>query len=319
MSAGTPAGAPLFPEAASTLAGRVDDLYLFLVGVSVLMTALISLGIIFFAVRYRKGAAADRSNPRHHSWPMEIVWIVVPLIVFLFTFAWGAVLFYEGFLPPDDALPIYVVGKQWMWKIQHPGGKREINELHIPVGQPIRLTMTSEDVIHDFYVPAFRVKRDVLPGRYTTLWFEATRTGEYHLFCAEYCGTNHSAMRGRVIVMEPAAFQTWLAGGIAGETMAEAGARLFERYNCDTCHRLGGRGPLLARIYNSRVRLQDGRSVIADETYLRQSILEPAARITAGYKPVMPTFQGQLSETQVLQLIDYIKSLGEPEEEPSEP
>lgn len=305
---------PLFPEAASTMAGRVDRLYLFLVGISVFMSAVIFLCIVFFAIRYRQGTRVNRADPRHHSTSLELIWSAIPLAVFLFTFAWGAQLFYDSFTPPADALPMYVVGKQWMWKIQHLNGRREINELHVPVGQPIRLTMTSEDVIHDFFIPAFRVKRDVLPGRYSTLWFEATKTGEYHLFCGQYCGTNHSAMIGRVVVMEPVDFQNWLAGGVPGESMAEAGARLFERFNCNTCHKPGGRGPILAGVFGRPVRLASGETVVADEGYVRESILNPTAKITAGYQPVMPTFQGQISETQVLELIAYISSLQIPEE-----
>jgi cytochrome c oxidase subunit II len=305
---------PIFPDAASTMAGRVDRVYLFLVGISLFMSAAIFLSIIFFAVRYRKGSRAGRENIRNHSWPLEIVWSAVPLAVFLFVFVWGAGIFYDSFHAPPGALRIYVVGKQWMWKIQHLNGKREIDELHVPLGQPIELMMTSEDVIHDFFIPAFRVKRDVLPGRYTTLWFQATRTGEFHIFCAQYCGTEHSAMIGRVVVMEPKDFQNWLAGGETGETMAEAGARLFQRYNCVTCHKPGGRGPILTGVFGRTVRLQGGETATADEAYIRESILNPQARITLGYQPVMPTFQGQLSESQVLDLIAYIKSLQTPEE-----
>jgi len=309
---------PLFPEAASTMAERVDALYWFLVITTAVMSILIFVAIAFLAVRYRQGTRVNRADPPHHSIPVEIVWSVIPLAVFLFIFVWGARIYYDNTYPPDDALQIFVVGKQWMWKIQHLDGKREINELHIPVGRPIRLTMTSEDVIHDFFIPAFRVKNDVLPGRYTSLWFEATKTGEYHLFCAEYCGTRHSAMTGRVVVMEPAAFQDWLAGGVSGEPMEATGGRLFQQFNCNTCHKRGGRGPLLTGIYGTAVRLKDGRSVLADEGYLRESIIDPTARLTAGYQAVMPTFKGQLSETQVLQLIAYIKSLGIAEETKAE-
>jgi cytochrome c oxidase subunit II len=305
---------PLFPDAASTIAGRVDRLFFFLVGISTLMSVLIFVTILYFAVKYRRGSKADRSGSIEHATALEITWSVIPLVIFMFTFAWGAKIFYDGFNPPADAQQIFVVGKQWMWKIQHPGGKREINELHIPVGQPIKLLMTSEDVIHDFFVPAFRVKRDVLPGRYTTLWFQATKVGSYHLFCGQYCGTNHSSMIGRVVVMEPADFQTWLAGVPPGETMVESGARLFERYNCNTCHKPGGRGPILTGLFGRTVRLTDGRTVVADEGYLRESILDPGAKITAGYRLLMPTFQGQLNETDVLELIAYIKSLQAAEE-----
>jgi len=301
---------PTFPEAASSIASSIDLLYLFLVGISLLMSALIFLCIFYFAIKYRRGSRADRSGIRHHSLAIELVWSGIPLLSFLVMFFWGAWLFYDAYTPPDDALQIYVVGKQWMWKIQHPEGRREINQLHVPVGQSIKLTMTSEDVIHDFFIPAFRVKKDVLPSRYTSLWFRATKTGSYHLFCAQYCGTNHSAMIGQVVVMEPAEYQMWLAGGPPAESMAQAGAKLFERYNCNTCHVGGGRGPLLADLFGSTVQLENGQIVVVDEAYVRESILLSAAKVVAGYQPIMPAFQGQISETGVLQLIAYIQSLG---------
>jgi len=208
-------------------------------------------------------------------------------------------------------LEVYVVGKQWMWKIQHEQGKREINALHVPVGQAVRLTMTSEDVLHDFFVPAFRVKMDVIPGRYTTMWFEATKVGEYHLFCAEYCGTQHSGMVGKVTVMEPTAYDDWLSGGGSGETMVEAGERKFQEFACNTCHKAagGGRGPSLVGVFGKEEELTNGTTVLIDDTYLRESILNSQAKVTAGYKPIMPLFQGQISEESLLQVIAYIKSL----------
>jgi cytochrome c oxidase subunit 2 len=301
---------PTFPESASSISGRIDLLYLFLVGISMLMSVSIFLCILFFAIKYRRGSRADRSNIRHHSGTVELLWSGIPLLVFVFVFGWGASIFYDAFTAPDDALQVYVVGKQWMWKIQHPEGKREINQLHVPVGESVKLTLTSEDVIHDFFIPAFRVKRDVLPGRYTSLWFRAIKTGSFHLFCAQYCGTNHSAMIGSVVVMEPTDYQNWLAGGPPAESMAAAGAKLFERYNCNTCHRPGGRGPPLSQVFGSQVLLASGATVLADEAYLRESILNSTAQVTAGYQPIMPTFQGQISETGVLHLIAYLQSLG---------
>lgn len=303
---------PLFPQGASTVADRVDSLYFFLVAVSGFFTVLIFLCIFYFAIRFRRRSEDERPPAIHGSLKLEIVWSVVPLILSMVMFVWGATIFFQVRRPPADAEEIFVVGKQWMWKIQHPQGPREINELHVPVGRDIKLTMTSEDVIHSFYVPAFRVKQDVLPGRYQNLWFQATRVGEYHLFCAEYCGTNHSAMIGRVVVMEPADYETWLSGGPPPETMEAAGARLFEQTQCHTCHRPGPgmRGPLLDGVFGSRVQLESGQTVVADEAYLRESILNARARVVAGYQPVMPTYQGQLTEEQVLQLIAYIKSLG---------
>jgi cytochrome c oxidase subunit 2 len=226
-------------------------------------------------------------------------------------FGWATKLYFSIVDPPANAAPIYVVGKQWMWKIQHPEGNREIDELHVPLGRPVKLLLTSEDVIHDFFVPAFRVKKDVLPGTYTTLWFEPTKVGRYHFFCSQYCGTNHASMRGWVYVMDPADYQNWLAGGTSGQTMAQAGAKLFDRYNCVTCHKKGGRGPLLQGVYGSKVHLTGGGTVTADDAYLRESILTPQAKLVQGYGPIMPTFQGQLTEMNVLQLIAYIKTLSE--------
>jgi cytochrome c oxidase subunit II len=303
---------PLFPEQASTVAGRVDALYFFLLAVSFFFTVLIFTLVFAFAIKYRRRSEDEVPPAIHGSLRLEIFWSVIPLALAMVMFGWGATVYFDMMRPPAEAMEIFVVGKQWMWKIQHPQGPREINELHVPVGVPVKLTMTSEDVIHSFYIPAFRVKMDVLPGRYTTLWFEATKTGEFHLFCAEYCGTQHSGMIGRVVVMEPLDYQNWLAGGPPAESLEQAGERLFTQMQCNTCHFAGpdARGPVLEGVYGSQVRLADGRTVLADQTYLRESILNPAAKIVAGYRPVMPTFAGQLSEEQVLQLIAYIKSLG---------
>jgi cytochrome c oxidase subunit 2 len=216
--------------------------------------------------------------------------------------------------PPANTLDVYVTGKQWMWKLQHTDGHREMNELHVPVGQPVRLVMASEDVIHSFYVPAFRFKRDVVPGRISMAWFEATRPGKYHLFCAEYCGTRHSGMIGWIYVMPPADYQAWLSGGAAGESLAAAGAKRFQEQACNTCHgdQPGARGPSLVGLYGKRVRLQTGQEVAVDEAYLRESIVNPQAQLVAGYPPIMPTFQGLISEDGLLQLIAYIKSLSPP-------
>jgi cytochrome c oxidase subunit 2 len=226
-------------------------------------------------------------------------------------FVWGASVFFAMTHPPAGTLDIYVVGKQWMWKFQHLDGQREINELHVPLGRDVKLIATSEDVIHDVFVPAFRIKADVIPGRYVSLWFRATRPGRYHLFCAEYCGTKHSGMTGEVIVMEPAEYQAWLSGGTQGGSLADAGQKLFNELACNTCHRpdAQGRGPVLDGLLGKTVALQSGEMVVADEAYLRESILNPSAKITAGYQPIMPTFQGLVSEEQLLQLIEYVKSL----------
>jgi cytochrome c oxidase subunit 2 len=244
---------------------------------------------------------------------LEIGWTVLPFFVMLTFFVWGAVLFFQERTPPADATEVYVVAKQWMWKIEHMEGQREINELHVPTGENIKLIMTSQDVIHSFFIPAFRVKQDVLPGRYTTLWFKATKPGTYHLFCAEYCGTNHSGMGGDIVVMEPQDYAQWMAGGPA-LPLQDTGRALFAQLGCATCHRSDaqGRGPSLVGVYNSQVQLEDGRNVTADDNYLRESILDPSAKIVKGFNPVMNSFQGIVSEEQLNALVAYVKSLSEP-------
>ena len=313
----------LLPDQASTLAPSVDLFYFFLIGVSLFFGLLIATLLIVFAVRFRRRPGAAVPQPIHGSTPLELLWTIIPFSIAMVIFTWGAVLFFRMARPPDNAHEVFVVGKQWMWKLQHLEGRREINELHVPIGQAVKLTMTSEDVIHSFYVPAFRMKADVVPGRYTTAWFEPTRVGEYHLFCAEYCGTEHSGMIGRIVVMEPAEYQAWLseagASGMgaagaapgAAPAPAAAGQALFSQKACNTCHQPqgGALGPSLIGVYGHPVKLQDGSEVIADDAYLRESILNPTAKMVAGFQPVMPTFQGQLDEEQVLQLIQYIKSL----------
>jgi cytochrome c oxidase subunit 2 len=305
---------PLFPERASTMAASVDALYTFLIVVSVFFSLLIALSIIFFAIRYRRRSETERPALVSGGMTLEIVWTVIPFLLTMVMFGWGASVFFELNRPPDDAMNIYVVGKQWMWKVQHLGGQREINELHIPIGRSVKLTMTSQDVIHDFFVPAFRTKADVLPGRYTNLWFKPTKPGKYHLFCAEYCGTEHSGMIGWVYVMEPAAYELWLSGGAGEGTLASNGEKLFQSLACANCHRpdLTGRGPNLVGVFGRPVQLAGGGTVIADENYVRESILNPAAKVVAGYQPVMPTFQGLVTEDELLQLIEYIKSLSKP-------
>lgn len=306
----------LFPVSASTMADRVDALFYFLCLVSVVVALLIAGMIAVFAVRYRQ-EPGDESRPLagvgmkpDEMKRIEVLWIGAPLVVFLVIFWWGAKLFAAIQTPPDNAMQVYVTGKQWMWKTQHLSGRREINELHVPVGTPVKLTMTSEDVIHSFYIPAFRVKSDVMPGRYTTMWFEATEVGEYHLFCAEYCGAKHSEMIGKIVVMEPRAFEVWLGGEATG-SLAETGARLFTDLGCNTCHtsKKGARGPTLHGIFGKQVQLQNGDKVLVDEGYLRESILSPQKKIVAGYQPIMPTYVTQLNEEKVIELIAYIRSL----------
>ncbi len=307
---------PLFPDSASTLAGQVDGIYLFGVAVAVVFSLLIAVLILYFAVRYRRRHADDVGQPEKTITWLEIAWSVIPLGILLVMFGWGAKVYFAAMRPPADAVEYFAVGKQWMWKFQHPQGRREINDLHVPVGQPIVITMTSEDVIHSFFVPAFRVKADVVPGRYTRVWFEATKPGAYHLFCAEYCGAEHSRMGGTVYVMEPQDYQAWLSEASPVEDRVLSGEELFAKHVCNTCHYpdSAARAPLLAGLAGSEVELADGRTVIADDDYLRQSILNPGASIVAGYQPLMPTYQGQISEEELIQLLLYIKGL-EPAEE----
>lgn len=305
----------LFPEQASSLAERVDRLYAFEVVVALFFTALICGLILYFGVKYRRGSRADRGNPPASNL-LEVAWAVIPLLLTLVMFAWGAGLYFEQQTAParngvqDGPLEIQVVGKQWMWKLQHSTGRREINRLHVPVGHVARLRMISEDVIHSFYIPDFRVKQDVLPGRYTTLWFEPTRTGTFRFFCAEYCGSEHSQMIGYVIVQEPAEYAAWVSGD-TGEPTEVRGRKLFDRHRCGSCHRqtAGARGPSLIGLFGRERRLESGETIVADESYLRESILQPAARIVAGYEPLMPAYAGQISEGEVLHLIAYLKSL----------
>jgi cytochrome c oxidase subunit 2 len=311
-------GVPIFPPQASTFAKDVDLLYYYITAVSFFFSILIFSLVFYFAVRYRRRSADDLPLPIFGSHRLEILWSVIPLGIVMSFFGWGARLYYRMLVMPEDATTITVIGKQWMWKVQHPGGQREINELHVPVGRKIRLRLVSEDVIHSFYIPAFRIKKDVLPGREqnpTELWFEATQVGEYHLFCAEYCGTKHAGMGGRVVVLEPADYEAWLTGAPQGETLEQAGGRLYRQYNCNTCHDAGAasRGPVLAGILGKQIKLQSGATLTVDEAYLRESILQPNAKVLAGYEPVMPTYQGLLSEEQILQLIAYVKSLTQEE------
>ncbi|MDQ6801498.1 MAG: cytochrome c oxidase subunit II, partial [Acidobacteriota bacterium] len=297
---------------------RVDRLLFILCTVTGIMTLMVFAGMVYFAIRYRNGSKSDRSNRVHNSMPIEIGWTIATTLIFLALFAAGLTTYYEDFRPPAGAMEIYVIGRQWMWKAQHPDGRREINELHLPVGQSVRLTMTSEDVIHDFFIPAFRIKRDVLPGRYTEMWFRPTRTGTYHLFCSQYCGAFHAGMVGNIIVLEAPQYQQWLSSS-ASEPMARTGADLFHSHACDTCHHPGGDGPLLSGLPGRLVHLSDGTTIVADDTYIRESILTPATKIVAGYQPRMPTYQGQLSEAEIAALIAYIKSLGIEEQERSRP
>jgi cytochrome c oxidase subunit II len=301
-----------FPEQASNMAGRVDILFLCLLVITGTVTLIIAVVIVFFLAKYRKRAAADRTPPKSDSLPVEVTWSVVPFFIFLGLFGWGADIYFHQSVEPREAMEVHVIGKQWMWKLQHLQGKREINELHVPLGQTIKLLMTSQDVIHSFFMPSFRVKLDVLPGRYTMQWFKATKVGTYPIFCAQYCGTNHALMFGQVVVMTPTDFAAWLKTG--GETMsvAQRGEQLFHSFGCSGCHsaQAAVRAPLLEGVFGSQVPLQDGRIVQADERYIRDCILIPNTQIVAGFDPVMPSFQGRISEDDLFAILTYLKSIG---------
>jgi cytochrome c oxidase subunit 2 len=306
-----PSGTPLFPESASTIAGRVDALYFFLLALSAFFSLLIAGLIVYYAVKYHRRDPNAVGTQVEGGLILELTWTIVPFLITMVIFVWGASVYFAMARPPDETLNIYVVGKQWMWKFQHLDGQREINELHVPVGRDIKLITTSEDVIHDLFVPAFRIKADVIPGRYVSLWFRATKPGRYHLFCAEYCGTRHSGMIGQVVVMGPSDYQSWLSGGAPEGSLASAGEKLFQDLACNTCHRpdAQGRGPVLEGLFGKTVSLQSGETATVDEAYVRESILNPSAKVAGGFQPIMPTFQGLVTEEQLLELIEYVKAL----------
>jgi cytochrome c oxidase subunit 2 len=301
-----------YPEQGSTVAPWVDAVFLYTLGVSVFFSVLIAGLIVTFAVRYRR-RSPDEVPPRvKGSLRLEIFWMVVPLLIVSVMFVWGASVFFAAARPPDDATEVFVVGRQWMWKVQHPEGQREINTLHVPVGKPIKVILTSEDVIHSFYVPAFRIKQDAVPGRYTYTWFQATEAKTYRLFCAEYCGTEHSKMIGEVVAMEPADYQRWLTSGSEG-SLALQGRKLFTKLQCVTCHTGDGtgRGPSLENLYGRRVPLQGGGTADANENYLRESIRLPQARLVAGYQPIMPAYTHELAtEEELVRVVAFLKTLG---------
>src|SRR6187402_262850 len=305
-------GIPLFPEQASTMAPVVDNLYFFILAVTAFFALLVVVLVLYFAVKYRDDTGLKIGAPITGSIPLEIGWSLVPFFVAMAIFVWATVVFFQIVRPPDQTLELYATGKRWMWRIQHVTGHREINQMHVPVGRPIKVTFTSEDVLHDLFIPAFRVKADAIPGRYSSIWFTPTKTGEYHLFCAEYCGTRHSGMVGTVYVMEPNDYQAWLSGGgAAGGSLQARGAQLFQDLACNTCHLSDGRGrgPSLQGVFGSQVQLANGQSVVADENYIRESILTPQAKLVNGYQPLMPTFQGLVNEDGVASLVEHIKSL----------
>lgn len=302
----------MIPPQAATSAGQVDALYFYLVVISGIMTIAIFAAVLFFAIRYRRRDPNEIPRPNHGSLALELTWSIIPFFFMLVMFAWGTRLYFEYYTPPKDTLDVYVVGKQWMWKIQYPGGQREINEMHVPIGRPVRVILASEDVIHSFYIPAFRLKHDVVPGAYYTYWFEPTQAGRYHIFCAEYCGTNHSKMGGWVTVMEPAAYQSWLAANTTAESMIDRGKRLYAQFGCSGCHEMQSAGPApsLHGIFGHPVPLANGSTVLVDENFLRRSILNPGSTPVKGFATnVMPVYEGQINEEDLLDLMVYIKSL----------
>ncbi len=302
---------PLFPDNASTVAGDVDALYISLAVMTLVLSVGIFVTIFTLAIKYRRRPDNELAQEQEPPAILEAGWIITPFLIMMGIFVWGSWLYFHLARVPDDALDIYATGKQWMWKFQHTGGQREINTLHVPVNRHIRITMASEDVIHSLFFPYFRVKMDVLPNRYRTMWFQATKPGRYHIFCAEYCGTLHSGMVGWVEVMEPTDYQKWLAGGVEG-SLASQGEKVFQRLACNTCHTgdATGRGPVLQGLYGTDVMLSDNTTVKADDNYIRESILNPHAQIVKGFGPIMPVFQGQVSEDDLLKLLAYVKSLG---------
>lgn len=300
----------IFPPQASAIAPYTDALYFFLILITLAGGVIVTLLVVGFSILYRKDKNPVATQIEG-STLLEATWTIIPLALFMVCFVWGALLYFRIYNPPTNAMNIYVVGKQWMWKVEHPGGQHEINALHVPIGKPVQLTMISQDVFHSFSIPAFRVKREVIPGRYSTVWFEATKVGTYHLFCTQYCGTSHSAMIGDIVVMTQADYKAWLATSVSGASLAQNGERLFASLSCNACHSgdAAARGPNLANLYGSRIQLANGSLTTADDAFLRESILNPSMHAVAGYAPIMPTYQGQISEEGLIGVVEYIKNL----------
>ncbi len=300
----------LFPREASTIAPYTDALYFFLLAITIVGVTLVGGLVIGFSVRYRK----ERNPVATHiegSTLLEATWTIIPLALFLIVFVWGALLYFRIYTPPVNSMNVYIIGKQWMWKAEHPGGQHEINALHVPIGRPVQLTMISQDVFHSFSIPDYRVKREVIPGRYSTVWFEATDPGTYHLFCTQYCGTLHAGMIGQITALSPEDYEKWTRESVSGMSLAQNGERLFNSLGCNACHngQAAARGPNLAGVYGSRVQQADGSQVLVNDAYLRDTILNPSQHVVAGYAPIMPTYQGQVSEDGLIDLVEYIKNL----------
>ena len=300
----------LWPREASTVAGQTDALYIFLWLMTIVGMALVLALLVVFSVKYRKEKHPNAIQIEG-STLLEATWTIIPLGIFLFVFVWGAWLYFRIYNPPADSMNIYIVGKQWMWKAEHPGGQHEINALHVPMGRNVQLTMISQDVFHSYSIPEFRVKREVIPGRYSTVWFNATTPGTYHLFCTQYCGTLHSGMVGDVVVMTPSDYQAWVDSSTSGMSLAQNGERLFASMGCSQCHTgdAAARGPNLAGIYGAKLKMDDGSTQLVTGGFLRDAILNPSAHVPAGFKPIMPTYQGQISEEGMIDLVEYIKGL----------
>ena len=300
----------LWPKEASTIAPWTDALYIFLWLITLVGTVLVGALVLVFSIKYRKERHPEAVQIEG-STLLEATWTIIPLGIFLFVFVWGALLYFRIYNPPKDAMNIYIVGKQWMWKAEHPGGQHEINSLHVPTGRAVQLTMISQDVFHSYSIPEFRVKREVIPGRYTTVWFNATEPGTYHLFCTQYCGTLHSGMIGDVVAMTPDDYQKWTQSSTSGMSLAQNGERLFASMGCNHCHSgsAAALGPTLAGVYGSKIRMEDGSTQTATDGFLRDAILNPSQHVPAGFKPIMPTYQGQISEEGLIDLVEYIKTL----------
>lgn len=301
----------LWPAAASTVAVETDYLILAFTVLTLVLTVPVFLAITYFAIRYRDGQEADRDTSGIRSNLIEISWMLIPFLLTLIFFVWGARLFVESRNPPPDAMVIEAIGRQWMWKFQHPTGQSEINDLHVPMGQPIKLRIISQDVIHALYLPALRMQVAALPDRYTDLWFKADKAGTFHLHCSEYCGTDHSVMGGELTIMSQGDYQEWLTRSGAQQSKVAAGHAIYDSYGCGTCHDAGStvKAPKLAGLYGGAVRLADGRTVTADDDYLRDKIRNPNGnRLAEGYKQIMPSFAGVIPEDDVGRLIEFLKS-----------
>jgi cytochrome c oxidase subunit 2 len=309
---------PFVLPQASTTAPGYDSVFVVLHIIALFFTVGIFAAVAFFAIRYRRGNKVNRVLPDHEGIALELTWTIIPLIILMVLFVWSTSVYFATIRIPAGAMQVNVVGKQWMWKLQQPNGRWEMNELHVPLNKPVKLTMISEDVIHSFGVPAFRIKMDVIPGKYTSMWFQPTRVGRYRVFCSQYCGTKHAIMGGFITVMEPSDYERWLSTGNVPQSYQAEGEQLFRELGCTGCHGQNSsvRAPALEGLYGSSVAVQipeEGnktRVITADNRYIHDSIILPEKEIKAGYKPIMPTYRNRVSEEDILKLIDYIRAMG---------